>query len=239
MHEQMDVGLHLVDTCAPLTSMSFSPLPVVVICGEAGSGKSTLSDKLVGEHNFLLVDGDLVHNSPPWNNFAIMHDLCCQFIRDEMFMQATVNTIVNEVENTLKTLGTSASSLSDGYENQPSPNSPIPIALVVPFVMYTQQSRVYMAQRLMAMSGLVSSVKFVWLKLDEQIHAQRNEDRVEKWASIGIKMHPNDVVNLTKSLTKQESLDDCLVIENSVRSDIEHTLHAIVELTGRGYRYKL
>lgn len=189
-------------------------LPVIVICGEAGSGKSTVSDELVEKHDFILVDGDMIHKSPPWNNFGIMHDLCCKFIQENAFMESTIDTIVQEVEKTM---------------NKVHAESAHPAGVVLPFVMYTQQSRTYMAQKLKSLSPLTLTVKFVWLEVDQSIHEQRNAERVEKWAAVGITMHPNDVVDMTKALTKDESLDDCLVINNSKRSDFASTIQTILD----------
>jgi ABC-type dipeptide/oligopeptide/nickel transport system ATPase component len=192
-----------------------APLPVIVICGEAGSGKSTLSNALVDSHGFILVDGDLVHHSPPWNNMAIMHDLCAQFIQEESFMQSTIDTIVSEIEKSLLALVDTPSAVT---------------GVVMPFVMYTQKSRRYFAHRLCGMTELVSQVKFVWLALDSLIHRDRNEERVEKWAAVGITMRPQDVVNLTKSLCASESIDDCLVLDNSTKGQIEANVAAVLQL---------
>jgi hypothetical protein len=80
------------------------------------------------------------------------------------------------------------------------------------------------------MTELVSQVKFVWLALDSLIHRDRNEERVEKWAAVGITMRPQDVVNLTKSLCASESVDDCLVLDNSTKGQIEANVAAVLQL---------
>lgn len=206
---------YLSSSMVNVSTPSSVPLPVIVICGEAGSGKTTLSNELVDHHGFVLVDGDLVHNSPPWSDFSSMHVLCQKFIEEESFMRATVDTIVDEVEKTL----VKALSLSTP-----------PSAVVLPFVMYTQASRVFLSQRLLQKPELISAVTFVWLRVDEVVHQQRNEDRVEKWAAVGITQHPNDIVNMTKRLTENESLEDCVVIDNSRQDQIDQTVHRIVQL---------
>jgi hypothetical protein len=47
---------------------------------------------------------------------------------------------------------------------------------------------------------------------------------------VGITMRPQDVVNLTKSLCASESVDDCLVLDNSTKGQIEANVAAVLQL---------